>query len=216
MTNINLNKNMVDGQVKPINGMNEQLLSTFYSLDRSDFMPEQMKSMSYVEKNLIVKNDRIILKPDLVAKIALSIDLKTDENVLILGASTGYLSAILSHHAETVIVVEEDEEFLLSAENAIKINNLNNIVFVKNEISKGYSDQSPFDAIIIEGAIQEVPENILNQLDEGGRLLAILQEEGVCTARLFKKNKNNFDNQKLFNCLLPALNIFKRENSFSF
>ena len=194
MTNTNLNKNMVDGQVKPINGMNEQLLSTFYSLDRSDFMPEQMKSMSYVEKNLILKNDRIILKPDLVAKIALSIDLKTDENVLILGASTGYLSAILSYHAETVIVVEEDEEFLLSAENAIKINNLNNIVFVKNEISKGYSDQSPFDAIIIEGAIQEVPENILNQLDEGGRLLAILQEEGVCTARLFKKNKNNFYN----------------------
>ena len=49
-----LNKNMIEGQIKPINGMSEELLSVFYSLDRNDFMPEAMKEMSYVEKNIIL------------------------------------------------------------------------------------------------------------------------------------------------------------------
>ena len=211
-----LNKNMIEGQIKPINGMKEELLSAFHSIDRDDFMPDAMKEMAYVEKNIIIENNRIILKPGLIAKIALSIDLKANENVLILGASTGYLSAILSHQAETVIVVEENEQLLGNSENAIKKNNINNVVFIKNEIIKGYSDQSPFNAIIIEGAIQEVPRNILDQLDEGGRLLAIVQEEDICSAKLFRKNVQSVSIQKLFNCSIPVLDMFMKKNSFSF
>jgi protein-L-isoaspartate(D-aspartate) O-methyltransferase len=211
-----LNKNMVDGQIKPINGMSEQLLSAFYSLNRNDFMPETLNNMSYVDKNIILENNRTILKPELIAKIALFIDLKPDENVLVLGSSTGYLSAILSHLAETVIVVEEDERLLDESEKAVKKNNINNIVFIKSGLSKGYSDQSPFNAIIIEGAVQEVPRNILEQLEEGGRLLAIIDEGEVCSGILFTKTGNKFNEQNLFNCYLPALDVFKKKNSFSF
>ena len=216
MAEATLNKNMIEGQIKPINGMSEELLSTFYSLDRNDFMPEAMKQMSYVEKNIILQNKRTILKPSLIAQIALSINLKAHENVLILGATTGYLSAILSYQAETVIVVEENDSLLNSSENAIKKNNINNVVFIKNEIAKGYNEQSPFNAIIIEGAIQEVPGNILNQLDEGGRLFAIVQDEEICSAKLFIKNGNSISEQKLFNCTMPVLNMFMKKNSFSF
>ena len=211
-----LNKNMVDGQIRPINGMSEQLLSVFYSIDRNDFIPEKMKSMSYVEKNIILENKRTILKPDIVAKIALNINLKTNENVLILGASTGYLSAILSYQAETVIVVEEDEQLIKKSEESIKKNNINNVVFVKNQMIKGYNEQSPFNAIIIEGAVQEVPPNIFDQLDEEGRLLAIIQDEHVCSAKLFKKNGNSLIDRQLFNCSVPSLDACKKKNLFSF
>ena len=216
MAEVTLNKNMIDGQIKPINGMTGKLLSAFYSLDRCDFMPEAMREMSYVEKNLILENNRTILKPSLIAQIALSINLKANENVLILGATTGYLSAILSHQAETVIVVEENESLLRNSENAIKKNNINNVVFIKNELVKGYNEQSPFNVIIIEGAIQEVPLNITDQLDEEGRLLAIIQEEEICSAKLFKKNGRSISEQKLFNCKLPVLSMFIKKNSFSF
>ena len=216
MAEATLNKNMIEGQIKPINGMREELLSVFYSLDRNDFMPETMKEMSYIEKNIILENERTILKPSLIAQIALSINLKANENVLILGAATGYLSAILSHQAETVIVVEENENLLSNSENAIKKHNINNVVFIKNEIVKGYNEQSPFNAIIIEGAIQEVPGNILDQLDEEGRLFAIVQDEEICLAKLFIKNGNSISEQKLFNCKMPALSMFMKKNSFSF
>ena len=216
MEEATLNKNMIEGQIKPINGMTEKLLSAFYSLNRNDFMPESMQDMSYVEKNIILEDKRAILKPSLIAQIALKINLKANENVLILGATTGYLSAILSHQAETVIVVEENEQLLTNSENAIKKNNINNVVFIKNEIVKGYSEQSPFNAIIIEGAIQEVPNNIIDQLDEEGRLLAIVQEEEICSAKLFKKNGQTINEQKLFNCSMPVLSMFMKKNIFSF
>ena len=81
MAEATLNKNMIEGQIKPINGMSEQLLSIFYSLDRNDFMPEAMKEMSYVEKNIILQDKRTILKPSLIAQIVLSINLKANENL---------------------------------------------------------------------------------------------------------------------------------------
>tara|TARA_Y100000816_G_scaffold20273_1_gene13188 strand:- start:357 stop:1007 length:651 start_codon:yes stop_codon:yes gene_type:complete len=216
MEESNLNKNMVDGQIKPINGMNDDLLSIFYSLDRLDFMPEALKKMSYMEKNHVLDENRTILKPEIIARIALSIDLKQSENVLILGCSTGYLTAILSYQAETVIVVEETEDLLINAEISIKKYNINNVVFCKNEIIKGYLEQSPFNVIIIEGAIESVPTNILDQLDDGGRLFAIISEKGICSAKLYKKIGQKFNELQLFNCSLPPLDIFKSKNSFSF
>ena len=136
MGNSILNRKMVDGQIKPINGVSQELVSIFNSLDRNDFMPDEIKRNAYVEKNFVTSNDRIILKPDIIARIALHLSLKENENVLILGSTTGYLSAVLANQAETVIVVEEDKELIKFSESSIKINNINNIVYINNKISK--------------------------------------------------------------------------------
>ena len=121
MENTILNKKMVDGQIKPINGMSDELISIFYSMDRSEFLPESLKSSAYIEKNIIIENNRVIPKPEIVAKIVLNIDIKDNENVLILGSTTSYLSAVLAHQAETVIVVEENEKLISFSEKNIRI-----------------------------------------------------------------------------------------------
>ena len=216
MNNEALNKNMVDGQIKPINGMTERIVSTFYSLDRNNFMPLQLKNQSYMEMNLNIEEGRVIPKPDLIAKIVLNINLKDNENVLILGSSTGYLAAILSYHAQTVIVVEENKKLLEASEKSIKENNINNVAFFNNEIAKGCLEQSPFNAIIIEGAVEEVPKNIVDQLESGGRMIAIISDNGACTAKMYKKRGQSISTSKLFNCSIPVLNSFKMKNSFSF
>ena len=216
MNNEALNKNMVDGQIKPINGMTERIVSTFYSLDRNNFMPLELKNQSYMEMNLNIDEGRVIPKPDLIAKMVLNINLKDNENVLILGSSTGYLAAILSYHAQTVIVVEENKKLLEASEKSIKENNINNVVFFNNEIAKGCLEQSPFNAIIIEGAVEEVPKNIVDQLESGGRMIAIISDNGACTAKMYKKRGQSISTSKLFNCSIPVLNSFKMKNSFSF
>ena len=216
MNNEALNKNMVDGQIKPINGMTEKIVSTFYALDRNNFMPLDLKNQSYMEMNLNIDEGRVIPKPDLIAKIVLNINLKDNENVLILGSSTGYLAAILSYHAQTVIVVEENKKLLEASEKSIKENNINNVVFFNNEIAKGCLEQSPFNAIIIEGAVEEVPKNIVDQLESGGRMIAIISDNGACTAKMYKKRGQSISTSKLFNCSIPVLNSFKMKNSFSF
>ena len=216
MNNEALNKNMVDGQIKPINGMTERIVTTFYALDRNNFMPLELKNQSYMEMNLNIEEGRVIPKPDLIAKIVLNINLKDNENVLILGSSTGYLAAILSYHAQTVIVVEENKKLLEASEKSIKENNINIVVFFNNEIAKGCLEQSPFNAIIIEGAVEEVPKNIVDQLESGGRMIAIISDNGACTAKMYKKRGQSISTSKLFNCSIPVLNSFKMKNSFSF
>ena len=89
------NLRMVNGQIKPINGMTEKLVSIFNSLNRESFMPDEFKERAYVEKNFALSNHRVILKPELVAKIAMHVDLKENENALILGSTTGYLLSLI-------------------------------------------------------------------------------------------------------------------------
>ena len=210
------NLRMVNGQIKPINGMTEKLVSIFYSLNRESFIPEEFKEIAYVEKNLALSNHRVILKPEIVAKIAMHLDLKENENVLILGSTTGYLTAILSLIAETVIVVEEDDSFIKSSEIAIKEHNLNNVIYINKSISSGCIEQSPFNAIIIEGAVDHVPQKLLNQLENGGRLIAILSENGLCNAKMFTRKETMFHSKQLFPCSLPVLPSFKEKKIFSF
>mgnify|MGYP001403750994 FL=1 len=210
------NIRMVNGQIKPINGMTEKLVSIFNSLNRECFMPKEFKESAYVEKNLPLSNHRVILKPEIVAKIAMHIDLKENENVLILGSTTGYLAAVLSLIAETVIVVEEDEACIETSEIATKENNLNNVIYINKGISNGCIEQSPFNAIIIEGAVDHVPKKLLNQLENGGRLIAILSENGLCNAKIFTRKDAMFHTELLFPCSLPVLPSFKEKNIFSF
>ena len=210
------NLRMVNGQIKPINGMTEKLISIFNSLNREAFMPNEFKESAYIEKNFALSNHRVILKPEIVAKIAMHIDLKENENVLILGSTTGYLAAILSLIAETVIVVEEDDSYIKYSEIATKENNLNNVIYINKTISNGCIEQSPFNAIIIEGAVDHVPKKLLNQLETGGRLIAILSENGLCNAKMFTRKEAMFHSEHLFPCSLPVLPSFKEKNSFSF
>ena len=210
------NLRMVNGQIKPINGMTEKLVSIFNSLNRENFIPEEFKQSAYVEKNLVLSNQRVILKPELIARIAMYIDLNENENVLILGSTTGYLTAVLSLIAETVIVVEEDDSYIKSSELSIKENNLNNVIYINKNISNGCVEQSPFNAIIIEGAVDHVPQKLLNQLEKGGRLLAIVSENGLCNAKMFTRKETMFYSKQLFPCSLPVLPSFKEKNIFSF
>ncbi|SVA87642.1 uncharacterized protein METZ01_LOCUS140496, partial [marine metagenome] len=119
MDNRLLNKNMIEGQIKPIGGMQNNILEAFDSIDRDDFIPQDLKHNSYIEKNLFVKNDRFVLKANLIAKIILALNVSNEENVLVIGSSTGYSSAIISKLAETVISIEEDKELLAFSEDAV-------------------------------------------------------------------------------------------------
>jgi len=216
MDNQLLNKNMIEGQIKPIEGIKENILNAFYSINRDDFVPQHLKESSYVEKNLILERDRFILRANLVAKVISALNISTEENVLVIGSSTGYSSAIISKIAETVISIEEDKDLLNFSEEAVKKNGIDNVVFINNPMIEGCEDQGPFNAIIIEGAIEEVPKKILNQLDDNGRLIAMISEENSCNVIEYVNKNNTYIKRFLFSCMAPKLKSFYKKNSFSF
>ena len=211
-----LNKNMIEGQIKPIGGMQKNILQAFSSVNRDDFVPQNLKDNCYSEKNLFLKRDRFVLKANLIAKIISALNISNEENVLVIGSSTGYSSAIISRLAETVISIEEDQELLDFSEEAIKKNGIDNIVFINNAMIEGCSEQGPFNAIIIEGAIDEVPPKILNQLEDNGRLIAMINNKGVSNVIEYQKKNNIFTDRFLFSCTAPKLKCFDKKKSFSF
>ena len=216
MDNHSLNKNMIEGQIKPIGGMQPNIIEAFNLIDRDDFVPQDLKNNSYSEKNLFLKRGRVVLKANLIAKIILALNISNEENILIIGSSTGYSSAILSKLAETVISIEEDQELLDFSEEAIKKNGIDNIMFINNTMIDGCADQGPFNAIIIEGVIDEVPEKILNQLDQNGRLIAMINDEGISKVIEYQKINNTFTSRFLFSCTAPKLKSFEKRKLFSF
>ncbi len=211
-----LNKNMIEGQIKPIGGMQKNILQAFSSVNRDDFVPQNLKDNCYSEKNLFLKRDRFVLKANLIAKIISALNISNEENVLVIGSSTGYSSAIISRLAETVISIEEDQELLDFSEEAIKKNGIDNIVFINNPMIEGCSEQGPFNAIIIEGAIDEVPPKILNQLEDNGRLIAMINNKGVSNVIEYQKKNHIFTDRFLFSCTAPKLKCFDKRKSFSF
>ena len=216
MDQTTLNNNMIDGQIRSINGISKEVISAFSSVNRSDFVPEDLILRSFTEKNLKLSSDRYLLRPNLIGEIINQVLPKSNESILVLPASTGYSSAIISHLAETVIAVEEEDNFISIAENGIKKSGINNIVVIKKKINENCLDQGPFNAIIIEGAIDYLPDQFLNQLENNGRLFALIKKEEVANAMLYTKNENSINSRFLFSCDAPKLNFFKKKNSFSF
>ena len=216
MDSNSLNKNMIEGQIKHIGGMQENIIDAFNEIKRDDFVPQDLKENSYIEKNLFLNSDRFILKANLIAKIISALNISNNENVLIIGSSTGYSSAIISRLAETVISIEEDQELLNFSEEAIKKNGIDNVVFINNSMIEGCSEQGPFNAIIIEGSIDEVPLKILDQLDSDGRLIAMINDQEVSKVIQYQKKNNAFTERFLFSCSAPKLKSFNKRKSFSF
>ena len=94
------NKNMIDGQVKPLSNIEPSILEALYNIDRKDYVPANFKDFSYSEKNIYIGNGRYLPKPAITAKLLSALKVETSETVLIIGSASGYSAAITSKIAD--------------------------------------------------------------------------------------------------------------------
>ena len=210
------NKNMIDGQVKPLSNIEPSILEALYNIDRKDYIPEKLKDFSYSEKNIYIGNGRYLPKPAITAKLLSALEVETLETVLIIGSTTGYSAAITSKIAETVICIEEDQDLISFSESIANSNAINNIVFINNKLSKGYIDQGPYSCILIEGGIEEVPNIILDQIAEGGKLVTVIMQNDTGSAIKYSRKNNQIISQFLFSIEAPSLKSFEKAKKFKF
>ena len=210
------NKNMIDGQVKPLSNIETNILEALYNIDRKDYTPENFKDFSYSEKNIYLGNERYLLKPAITAKLLSALEVETLETVLIIGSATGYSAAIISKIAETVICIEEDQDLITFSESIASSSSMNNIVFINNKLSKGYIDQGPYSCILIEGGIEEVPNIILDQIAEGGKLVTVIMQNDTGSAVKYIRKNNQIISQFLFSIEAPSLKSFEKAKKFKF
>ena len=208
-------KIMVDTQIRPSDVTKFPIIEAFLSVPREKFVPDGKREAAYMGENFQIGQSRVILEPRTLAKLLDALDIDNDELVLDIGTGLGYSSAIISLIAEVVIAVEDDSSLASEAEEILTEIGADNVVVQLGKLEDGAAEHGPYDVIILQGGVEEIPGSILKQLKNGGRLGAIFVEEGLGTAKIGFKLNNKITWRYSFNAAAPVLQGFFKQKDFA-
>ena len=157
---------MVDTQVRPSDVTKFPIIDAMLTVQREDFVPAAQREAAYLGENLDLGQDRVLLDPRTLAKMLDHLDITNDELVLDIGCAMGYSSAVIAHMAEAVVAVEEDEAMAAEAQEALAQAGADNVIVHVAPLTEGAPQHGPYDVVIIQGAVGDVPEALLEQVKE--------------------------------------------------
>tara|TARA_B100000886_G_scaffold1485_1_gene1059 strand:+ start:1033 stop:1668 length:636 start_codon:yes stop_codon:yes gene_type:complete len=170
---------------------NELILEILATLPREIFIEPALRTRAYDQDALPIGCNQTISSPYIVAKMS-EIIYERDNmgSVLEIGTGCGYQTAILSSLFDSVVSIERIEALHLRAKKTLASLNLKNITLIHGDGHEGYSEQNYFDAIILTAAPVKVPDKLLDQLNENGRMILPLHVDGSQKLYRLKKTKN--------------------------
>ena len=207
-------KIMVDTQIRPSDVTKFPIIDAFLSIPREKFVPDGKREAAYIGENFQIGQSRVILDPRTLAKLLESLDVQKDELILDIGTGLGYSSAIISLLAEVVIALEDDSSLASEAEEILSEIGADNVVVQVGKLKDGAPEHGPYDVIIFQGGVEEIPVSILKQLKNGGRLCAIFVEQGLGTAKIGFKSHDKVNWRYSFNASAPVLPGFFKQKDF--
>ncbi|MEZ5818670.1 MAG: protein-L-isoaspartate O-methyltransferase [Hyphomicrobiaceae bacterium] len=214
-------KNMVDSQVRPSDVTDRRIARAMLEIPREAFVPEASRVVAYMDGNLAVGGgegpvQRVLLAPRTLSKMIQQLSLEPDAAVLDVAPATGYSTAVLARIARRVVAVESDAKLAEIAKAALGKLSIANAEVQVGALGEGVVSRGPYDAILINGKVSEVPAALLNQLKDGGRLVAILDFNGVGKVCEWRRFAMNFDRRAVFDAEAPVLPGFERTAEFVF
>lgn len=205
---------MVDTQVRPSDVTKFPVIEAMLSVPREVFVPDEKREASYVGENLDLGGNRVILEARTLAKMLDALDIQNDDVVLDIGCGLGYSSAVIAKMAEAVVAVEE-ERFAEEAQAILSDHGYDNVAVVAGELRDGATKSGPYDVILVQGAIEALPEAIEAQLEEGGRIACLWQEGALGVVRIGYKLDGRVNWRFSFNAGAPVLPGFERHQEFT-
>jgi protein-L-isoaspartate(D-aspartate) O-methyltransferase len=214
--------NMVESQIRPNRVYNVRVLETMLNLPREDFVPAQLRGVAYLDEKLKLAPGRYLLEPLTTARLFEAANLEWDHEVLIVGAGTGYGAALAGKTVCHVYAVEEHNELRAEATRLMEKFHYGNVEVVDNLNRNGYEAGGPYDVIIVEGAMSEIPAGLMAQLKEGGRLIGILAPSHLIGGRqapavvVAENLHGQISTRPVFDAVAPYLPGFEPVESFRF
>lgn len=207
---------MVDCQIRPSDVTKYPIINAFLTIAREDFVPADRRSIAYVGEHVDLGSGRALLDSRTFAKMLDALNIGPEDNVLDLGIGLGYSTAVLAMMANFVVGVESNEELAAQAEANLTEASADNAYVVQGPLGQGAAKQGPYDAIVLQGAIEEFDETLVGQLKEGGRVCAIIAENGASSCQIGVKRGGKLSWRKDFDATAPLLEEFKAERPFTF
>ncbi len=207
--------NMVENQVRPNNVTDPRIAARMHDIPREQFVPKQRRGLAYVDEPVLIAEGRYLIPAMQFAKLLQLADIEADDSVLVVGCGLGYGAAIAAGLAESVIAVDEDEALVAAANDILADLGIDNAAVVEGALAEGIAKQGPYDVIYIEGAVSEVPQTLLDQLADGGRLVAFVANGTFGKAVIYTKTDGHVGQRQDFDALVPALPGFDKAPEFA-
>jgi protein-L-isoaspartate(D-aspartate) O-methyltransferase len=210
-------QNMVDCQLRTNKIIDPDIIDAFGSVPRESFVEEQFVCKAYADDGVQVGKGRRMMEPMILARMVQELAIEGNNIVLDVGCATGYSSAILARLATTVVALECDSDLATRASETLGELAVDNAVVVEGKLDEGYATQGPYDVICMEGTVSAVPDGLLDQLADGGRLVAIISEDGrPGQVVLMLKRSGLVSSRIVCNGSAAALPGFERKPGFVF
>lgn len=207
---------MIDCQLRPNEVNDERIISAIAAVPRENFVPKAKRSIAYMDEDLEICNGRFLMEPMIFGRLLVAADIKAGDLVLDVGCASGYSSAVLAGLADAVVALEEDGELASLAEKRLAEQDIMNVAVVKGGLAAGVAKQGPFDVIVLEGAVENVPAGLTNQLKEDGRLVCVKLEAGVGRGHIIEMHDGKPEGRNLFDANVQPLPGFQNEQGFVF
>ncbi len=207
---------MVENQIRTTDVTSHSVLQAFLATAREDFVPQKSRPLAYIDTDIELAPGRYLMEASPLAKLMQMAAITKDDLVLEIGTGTGYVAALLSRVAGEVVSLESDAALAAEAQQNLAAAGCPNVRLVSGELEKGHASEAPYSLIFVSGAIEEVPAALLDQLAEGGRLVAVVGYGNAAEAKLLLREQGAISESSRFNLSVKPLPGFRKARDFVF
>ena len=200
---------MVENQLRPEGVTDPAVLDAMRTVRREDFLPSHTRPLAYVDRAVAIGEGRFLAAPAVLGQLLTEMMPAAGQRALVIGAGTGYSAAVLAAMGLKVTAVESDSALASEARGR-------KIQVVEGALEKGQAEGAPYDQILIDGAVEYIPDAIIEQLADGGRLGAAVTDRGITRLTVGRKAGDAFGTLSVGDAGVPALPGFQRPRAFTF
>jgi protein-L-isoaspartate(D-aspartate) O-methyltransferase len=209
-------RKMVENQIRTTDVTAHSVLQAFLSVPREMFVPEKAKLLAYTDAAIELVPGRFLMEASPLAKLLQLAGIGKSDTVLEIGAGTGYVTALLSALAGSVVGLEGDEALQAQADANLSALGCDNVAVVKGDLEAGCPAQAPYDLIFFNGSVEEVPSALVDQLRDGGRLVAVVGYGNAAQAQVMVRERGLVSQSSHFNTSVKPLPGFRKAKEFLF
>jgi protein-L-isoaspartate(D-aspartate) O-methyltransferase len=207
--------NMVESQVRTNDVTDVRIQQVMREIERERFIPAARQALSYADRSVEVVRGRYLLDPRTFSKLAQLAEIGPTDRILDVGCASGYSTAVFSLLCADVIGLEDDAELVRIASEVLLAYG-GNVRVVQGKLADGHPAAAPYDVIFLNGAVEVVPDTLLQQLAENGRLVAVVQNGPQGRATLYLREHGRVGCRPDFDATVPVLPGFQRARGFVF
>jgi len=208
---------MVKSQIQPNQVTDPDVLAAMAELPREAFLPKALQGVAYVDEDLPIGNGRHMMEPRVLARLMQAATVQATDVVLVIGCTTGYSAAVLSRLASAVVAIEADAKLVQAATDTLNELGVDTALVLQGDLRAGCPKQAPFDVILFDGAVCEIPDALADQLADGGRLVVVVRENrAIGKAVQIVRKGDVVARRELFDATVPWLPGFEPAAGFVF